>query len=115
MGILEEINNKLDQLLAASEGEAEATPPKTEEKKATPKKRTRTRSKKKTGPTLDDVKAEAKLALATEGGREKLIATLEEYGAAKVVELGEDQFEGFIADCKAIAEGGEAEDDDFEI
>lgn len=115
MGILEEINSKLDQLLAASEGGPAETPAPKEEKKAAPKKRTRTRTKKKTGPTLDDVKAEAKLALAAEGGRDKLIATLEEYGAAKVVELEEDQFEGFISDCKAIAEGGESEDDDFEI
>ena len=121
MGILEEINAKLDKLLAMQGGTAvaaaieDADDPETGEEEApAPKKAgpgrpkgstsTSTETKKNSKvATLAQVKDKLKELLAAKG-RDPAVAVLEEFGAAKLADLEEKDYVAFIASAdKAMA------------
>lgn len=124
-GILEQINEKLDRLLAlqgkaskaaaATADEDEDEKDEEEEKPAT-RKRTRTPSKgtKAKALTADDVKAKLKAVLDGKG-RKAALAILEKFDAEKVGDLEEDQYEKFAKACDAAVGGGDEDDDDLDL
>jgi len=121
MGILEEINEKLDKLLAAAGTKAKVTAVAAEEdadegeEDAPKKKRTRTPDKKPKAATLETVKAKLKKVL-DDVGRKDAVALLKKFKAEKVGDLEEEQYEDFVKACDAAlaaaADDGDDDDDD---
>ena len=125
-GILEEISEKLDNVLELLNKNGSAKPSKTkpadededdDDKDDEPaptaaKKRTRTPNKPKT-LTAADIKTKLKAVLDGKG-RKVALAILAKFDAEKVGDIEEDQFEKFAAACdKAV--GGDSDDDDDDL
>ena len=122
-GILEEISEKLDNVLELLNKTGSAKPSKTkpadededdkdDEPAPAPKKRTRTPNKAKT-LTAADIKTKLKAVLDGKG-RKVALAILAKFDAEKVGDIEEDQFEKFAAACdKAV--GGDSDDDDDDL
>ncbi len=126
-GVLERIEEKLDNVLELLAKTGKASPAKEsdededsddedeKEEKAAEKpatrKRTRTPNKPK-APSATDVKEKLK-AVLDKKGRKAALAILEKFDAEKIGDLEEDQYADFVKACeKALGAGDEDEDDD---
>jgi hypothetical protein len=125
-GILEEISEKLDNVLELLNKTGSAKPSKTkpadededeDDKDEAPapatRKRTRTPNKAKT-LTAADIKGKLKAVLDGKG-RKVALAILAKFDAEKVGDIEEDQFEKFAAACDKAVGGDSDEDDDLDL
>ena len=113
MGILEDINSKLDEVLGLLKTKSPS--PSTAEPAADepPAKRTRTPSKPKApAATILEVKTKLKEILDKKG-RKVAVALLQEHKAEKIGDLEPSQFDEFLAACDQALSADEEDDLDL--